>query len=153
MKKLYIILLVTSIMFFGCNKYKEGPLISFRTVSKRLQGTWQVTGYMSNDVDSLQYYNDSCGASLSIDELVDDDWQFITGFSNGKKMFSAVFNLSQNNTVLNVKSDPETYYKFFTGPFSPNCKTDWHILKLTNKEFKVIVDFNNTNYKISFKKN
>ena len=152
MKKLFIILFVTTIVFSGCKKYKEGPLISFRTVTMRIMGTWQVTEYISNGVDSLQYYNDSCGANLSINDIEDYDWQFHVGFINGKKEFDGVFNLSKDNKVLYVSSGYDNYNNYFNGPFLPNTKSNWKILKLTNKELKVTVDINNKNYKMSFKK-
>ena len=38
-------------------RFKEGPMISFRSVPNRLNGTWEVVEFKSNDVDSLKYYN------------------------------------------------------------------------------------------------
>jgi hypothetical protein len=75
MKKiLYIILSI--VIFLGCKKYEEGPLISFRSVTQRIEGKWRVTEYISNGIDSLKYYNDSCGATIGITRFIDDEWQF-----------------------------------------------------------------------------
>ena len=68
MKKLLCISIVLAIAFpFGCDTYPDGPLISFRFVQKRLEGTWQIVGFTSNGVDSLQNFNDSCGGNMQIE--------------------------------------------------------------------------------------
>ena len=60
------IIIVITILFSGCRKYEEGPLISFRSVVHRIEGNWQVTEYISNGIDSLQYYNDSISCKMEI---------------------------------------------------------------------------------------
>ena len=153
MKKLFIILFVTTIVFSGCKKYKEGPLISFRSVSTRLIGVWQVTEYISNGVDSLQYYNDSCGANLYISNFEDYNNRFNMFFDQySKKDFHSIIILSDNRKELYVSSFIDDFGKYFNGPFSPNTESNWNILKLTNKELKVTVDINNKNYRMSLKK-
>ena len=43
--KRYLILLIAIAALSSCT-YKEGPFISFRSVEKRLSGTWEVDNFM-----------------------------------------------------------------------------------------------------------
>ncbi|MBI5538533.1 MAG: hypothetical protein HY951_00605 [Bacteroidia bacterium] len=154
MKKLYIFLFVTTILLSSCTKYEEGPKITFRSIDSRIIGDWKVTEYSCNDVDSLQYYNDSCGSNLSID-LNEGHYRrnYTVSFIGGNKEFFAFATFSNNDSYnLNVESGYDNYNKYFTGPFLPERISSWHILRLTKKELKIKVDFDNRTYRISFKK-
>jgi len=88
MKKYIIISIVLTTVLSGC-RYKEGPLISFRSVYKRLQGYWQIIEFTSNGVDSLKYYNDSCGSVALITDI---------DGSNPDIEFHIIFNYRKPNT-------------------------------------------------------
>jgi len=156
MKKILFIILLSTAILSGCKKYEEGPYISFRPDNRRLMGEWLVTEYISNGIDSLQYFKDSCGANLGINELEDDNWQFIIGFGNSKKLyggFGGVMDFTSNRKGLEITPFYNSYYgSYVIGPFSPNTKITWKLIKLTNKEFKMTIDVNNRSYKMSFKK-
>ena len=152
MKKLLALLIVSTTILSGC-RYKEGPMISFRTVYTRLIGVWQVTEYTSNGVDSLQYYNDSCGANLYISNFQDYNNRLnMLFYQHSKKDFHSIIIISDNRKELYVSSFIDNNNNYFNGPFSPNTESNWNILKLTNKELKVTVDINNKNYRMSLKK-
>jgi len=155
MKKTLYFILLSTIIISGCKKYEEGPFISFRPEGRRLLGDWLVTEYTSNGIDSLQYFKDSCGANLGINDLEDDNWQFIIGFGNSKKLyggFGGVMDFTANRKGLEITPFYDYYGNFVFGPFSPKNKVTWKLLKLTNKEFRMTTDFNNRSYKMSFKK-
>lgn len=63
MKKLSIYLILFVLVFSGCKKYEEGPLISLRSKEKRLCQEWSITkalynGEVDDDFDEGYYYWD-----------------------------------------------------------------------------------------------
>jgi hypothetical protein len=147
MKKLLIILIALVTILSGC-RYKEGPLISFRSVEKRLTGKWQIVGLTSNGVDSLQYYNDTCGCKVVIYKATPDAHSYSIIFKEGKSFFGGEFTLSNNKKIMNVQFSDIT--PTIIGPIGKG-KSDWRILRLKEGEFKISTDFNGRNYIISFK--
>ena len=151
MKKFIIISIVLTIVLSGC-RYKEGPMISLRSAYKRIEGYWQIIEFTSNGVDSLKYYNDSCGALAFIGNFVD---------GTSDKRYKIVFNYMQPNAIAsNIKFNDKkdimfidflTNQKHIIGPIGYG-KSEWKILKLTNKQLKTSIYFNNLNYIILFKK-
>ena len=150
MKQLIICSIIVITIITGC-RYKEGPLISFYSVYTRIKGTWQIIGLTSDGVDSLQYYNDSCGSAVKFME-----------FDNGTstRYIAMVFNYNKNNqfgaSVTFQDNKNNMYINFgagkrILGPIGAYT-SKWEILKLTNDNLKVSIDFNGRNYKISFKK-
>ena len=143
MKKiiLFILLLILAIPF-AC-RYKEGPLISFRSVKGRLEGTWQVVGFTSNGVDSLQYCVDSCGSNMKID-FPWDEAIYIIAFVD--KM-GGDFTFSKNKKLMNV--DIHINSRKGIGPLGGNKTSEWEILKLTTTDFKISTEYNNRNNGLS----
>ena len=43
-------------MFASCSKYEDGPWISFRSVDKRIGGSWHVYYFKVNDIDKTDYW-------------------------------------------------------------------------------------------------
>jgi len=155
MKKLLVLLIVLATIFTGC-RYKENPLFPSGSVKTRLQGTWQVVGFTSDGVDSLQYYNDSCGAKMKI-SFYDVHGaplpEYTIDFMYGKKNLGGYFSFSNNKKIM---------YVWFggghdiIGPLGSGKQSKWKILKLTKDvyggDFKISTDYNSRNYIISFKK-
>lgn len=150
-RKVIILLFILMTSITSC-RYKEGPMISFHSIYKRLLGTWQIVEFTSNGVDSLQYYNDSCGATMRVYKPYHDEGDYLN-FS-GKKEFLASSSFVDKKKVLKVWffsfNNGSQYWSL--GPIGVNRKSEWKILKLTMKEFKISTDFNGNNYNISFKK-
>ena len=150
MKKLLIIQIVILTVISGC-RYKENPLFpEGGTVRNRLQGTWEVVGFTSDGVDSLQYYKDSCGAKMKINFYNSDGSKLVSptiGFFYGKQSpFGGEFFFSNNNKIMYLNGPKIN----IIGPIFNQGK--WVILKLTKKEFKITTEYNNINYILSFKK-
>ncbi len=150
--KILSIIIFLLIIATGC-RYKEGPMISFRSVEKRLTGTWQIVELTSDGVDSLKYYNDSCGCKMRIgsfyyqDGTLNNDVHIF--LEEGKHMYEGGLSLSDNKKIINVNfiyTQPTVI-----GPFG-RAKSDWKILKLTMNKLKVSIYLNGRNYIISFKK-
>ncbi len=149
MKKINLLTLIIILTIpFAC-RYKEGPDISFRSVKSRLFGNWKVIGFTSDGIDSLQYYNDSCGCIMHIPKLSDEqDMSFLGSKHNGLYNASGTFSFSNNKKKMIVT------YKGTSNHFGPIGMIDsvWEILKLTKDEFKILTNVNNRDYLISFKK-
>ena len=159
MKKLLVLLIVLATIFTGC-RYKENPLFPSGSVKTRLQGTWQVVGFTSDGVDSLKYYNDSCGAKMKINFYDRDGSKLVSPtikFVYGKKGLNGDFFFSNNKKIM--------FVRFFSinlqdsdiiGPLGSGKQSKWKILKLTKDvyggDFKISTDYNGRNYRISFKK-
>ncbi len=152
MKKLYLIPLVTAILFSACKKYKEGPLISFRSVEKRITGTWQITEFTGNGIDSLQYYNDSCGANVNIKKREVDSDEYDMLFKGGQKNIYGRFHFENFDKIRVLFRSHENGNFRFMGPIISDIESYWEVLRLKKNELKISVDFNNISYKISFKR-
>jgi len=147
MKKNFIlILLIILLIPFAC-RYKEGPAISLRSVKSRLIGNWNVTEFTSDGIDSLKYYNDSCGCLMHIPDLSDELDINVFGYN---KEFGGSFSFTKNKKIMHVYFKQHASWYKNIGPIGIN--SDWKILRLTKEEFKISTNVNNRNYLISFKK-
>jgi hypothetical protein len=147
-RKILISLFLILIFFTTC-RYKEGPLISFRSVEGRLKGTWQVVEFTSDGVDSLQNFKDSCGSKMRIWKKYFDEPLSKISFENGNYLkIGGSFSLLDNKKLIRVGFGNTQH--IIIGPIGGI--SNWKILKLTFQEFKISTDFNGRNYNISFKK-
>jgi len=53
LKTLLFVLTVSLFVFSGCKKYEDGPLISFKSKMKRLEGEWRLVYLNGDDVFSI----------------------------------------------------------------------------------------------------
>ena len=154
MKKPYYFIILLAIAFIGCHRYPDGPLISLRSTEGRLEGNWQVVGFTSNGVDSLQYCIDSCGSLMNINmQQANGKYYFLTFSRN----FGADWTFSDHKKLMNVTFFPDTVYaKTFygvgLGPIMEGTSSQWKILKLEMKELEISATCNGCNYVMSFKK-
>ena len=80
---LIISLFCSICIFSGCKKYKDGPLISFRSKTERISNTWKFQKYIVNGIDStaqkaavtLQLTKDY-HASLFANDTFGGTWNF-----------------------------------------------------------------------------
>jgi hypothetical protein len=156
MKKIRSFIFLFSVIFSLSNcRYDEGPVISFRSVKARLWGSWSVTEYYSDGIDSLQYYKDSCGCKLGFPNPTSDseenDIVFVDCFNSGKGMVCK-YNFARNKSVISIylQYSLESYGLKSFGPMLINA--DWEIHRLTKEEFKISALANNHYYIVSFKK-
>src|ERR1035437_697233 len=54
-KRISFFILLAIVFSIGCKKYPDGPLISFQSKLKRVQGTWNVVYFSVNGYDSTSY--------------------------------------------------------------------------------------------------
>lgn len=159
MKKIIFVLIIISAIFEGC-RYKEGPVISFRSVKERLLGTWIVTGYTSDGIDSLQYYQDSCGCEVEFPNPNNDNERWQLGFThcyyysdNIGKVVICSYGFSKNRSIMNIYQPVHPISEFGFKSFGPMLvPIDWEILRLTKDDFKISANMNSHNYIVTFKK-
>jgi len=146
MKKLLVILIVLTTIFSGC-RYKEGPMISFRSIKQRLDGHgWSISELTSDGIDSLKYFNDSCGGRFWFSFPFEE--QSGIQLMEGKKSINGAFSFNDNKKIMTVNLGSN--WSNIIAPLSEG-KKDWKILKLTNKIFKISTDVNGKHYVITFK--
>ena len=76
--KFYSFILMLVIIFYGCKKYDEGPLLSLRSKTARVANTWKVESYKINDAD-----NTALLTNLNYTETYDKDGNFSFSSSLG----------------------------------------------------------------------
>jgi len=161
MKKILLVLIAITTIAQGC-RYEEGPVISLTSVRGRLLGAWKVTEFTCEGVDSLQYYNDSCGCEVSFIDHKDsfDERDQLLFFnchnSNFYNMnyFPGRFGLPENKKFISISFAEHPLslwgvYKNF-GPIL--IDSDWEILRLTKDELEISSNVDDRNYMLSFEK-
>jgi hypothetical protein len=139
--------IITALLFIiiliGSCRYKEGPEISFRQASYRLEGQYHIRKLFIDGTDFTQNYYDSCNCNILFTNqggaILDNcnplskngsinGWYYT--FDNYKKI-----HLSFNAHHSSVDS------LFGYGPLNYDRSTYWKILRLTNLE--VIIEGKN----------
>ena len=107
---LIVLLSLSGFLFItSCKKYEEGPLLSFRTVNGRLEGTWEIEKYLVNGIDSTQLYKDSCGCNFMFyhpgtSDLLLNYLNFRTDFNTMGNSQSSyyTYTFNKNKTQINI---------------------------------------------------
>jgi hypothetical protein len=117
---LAISLLLGSIcVFTGCEKYKEGPKISFRSRTERVANTWKFQKYIINGADSTTqkasvtlkltkdyqasfFANDTFGGTWNFERTVDIDVTPTTTKSSKDQIEIFVYNGLDANTGIPI---------------------------------------------------
>lgn len=151
MKKLFLLLLILASITEGCKKYEDGPWISFRSPIKRLYGTYTLTTYTVDGVDSLNSLYDSL--SLSFQFFYNDIDEVNICLNDGKRKDGLgcaliwSWELINNNKIFKVLSSS---CSASVGPFKTDVEPEWEILKLKNNNIYLITIYNDKEYYIEF---
>lgn len=170
MKK-YLIIAFTLLILIseGCKKYEDGPWISCRSKKMRLVGTYEITEYLINSIDStnniknrfkfnIDYEDrkDSRGQknetrkTISIRDSEKDttvrmgdiygEWDFL----DDDKKFSMRFLDKRNGIPFD--------YNEGTGPFGTYKLSVWYIKRLTYDDFWLETEYESNIYYLKLKK-
>ena len=141
----------------ACNKYEDGPALSFRSAEKRLMGKWEVDQTFFDNQDQTEVYR-----LLDLDEFtfnIFSDWSEklyinITG-QNGDVVAQSDLSLSKDKKYLMFRMEPMPAYETdarrvleFYPVWSLAC--NWDILRLRNKQLWIRTGFDSGNYEIHF---
>jgi hypothetical protein len=154
MKKLSIILTaIFFILFLTACRYDEGPMISFRSVEKRVAQSFLLVEFTKNGVDMTQELTDSCGNYWRFSGSK-DPYQPLTfvvegsiHITNNYVPMGGDWKLSNNKKQIELNT---THNFEGLGPFQNNIITTWKIERLTKDEMWLSCTYNNAYYYIKF---
>ena len=154
-----------SIITSSCKKkFEEGPLISFRSVEKRLTGKgWYYVSFIVGDTEKLDsllmdtLYHSLIFRSKSNEVHVNfHNLDYLNQTTNFPSLtLAGKFEVNNNLLIIHHNYDPSFIYTKYAPPFSLNkdTTTQWTILRLKNKELKLKGIINNQEYLIEFERN
>jgi hypothetical protein len=154
MKKIILLLLLMAGIFESCKKYPDGPWLSMRSPLNRLYGSYTITQYNVNGVDSLSLLNDSLYNIIrfSLNENSGLNDCKINGLRNDGNISNLIWSwkLINNDKILKVTNSScyagTVGWPSGTGPFLNNVLPEWELLRLTNKEVRMKSIYNNKEY-------
>lgn len=131
---IFLMVLLAGLILQGCQKYEDGPFISFRSAEQRLCNPRKISVYTVNGADSIAYLPE--GKVIFTNFLYDN--------LNGRNIFqldgpgpdSALFRanwpwtLTDKNKNIVMQCDSS----HFVGIFGKGNEINWKILRLTKKE-------------------
>jgi len=157
MRKLLLLFFLIPLLFTSCNKYKDGPCISFRSAEKRLTGKWRLSQITYNDKDiSVAYYASHYDL---FPYNIYSDWSqnlFISiTHSDASIIATAPLTLNKKKTIITFGMIAQVPYEaiakdIFTiiPPLSES--NDWQILKLKNDALWIKTNFDANNFELHF---
>jgi hypothetical protein len=110
------------IAFMSCGKFEEGPMISFRSVKNRVSGEWTLDKYISNGVDSTEFYLN--GGT--------EDYKFTSDFTVeytevGKDMVTGTWEIQDNLVLLKLEMESPQGLNYIE-------QDTLNLIRLTNQE-------------------
>jgi hypothetical protein len=151
MKKIILIMIILSAIFEGC-RYEEGPVISFRTVDRRLQGEFQANKFDIDGQDAMKTWTDSiCDNYLMLrryDVGIKSSFAIVSSYGNCGGRYIISDNKRDLGFEIIVKTD--NYPGF--GPFRIDVTSYWKILKLSNNKLWLETTFDNHDYYLQLDK-
>ena len=133
---------VFTVLLSACKKYKEGPLISFRSSLNRIEGTWKVDKLYINDIDSTNEYQEKLEYKIKLSE--DNNAQLIS--CNNDKVLNGSWRFLEFDIVPDRKENAISYIIpndtsfYIIGIYAENSNTIYgngEIRRLTNHELKI----------------
>lgn len=131
-------------LLFSC-KYEDGPIISFFSAEKRVEGIYKVEKYEIAGIDSIIEFNQiSCSSFPSITfnkngEIKVADPSIGCGISGN-------WNLKNKNAILKITMTAFRPISF--EPWYPGKSTNWDILELKDDKLTISTTFKNKLYKL-----
>ncbi len=139
------------ILFLTACRYDEGPMISFRSVEKRVAQHFILIGFTKDESNMTQLLLDSCGQY----------WNF---FDNTCSVYEQSIVLGYDPTIgmaryfaewhlQNKKKEIKILYNDIKGiePFENYSITIWKIERLKKDEMWLSCTYNNADYCLKFK--
>ncbi len=103
---LLMMLLLITVSISSCQKYEEGPIISFRTKNQRLSNIWKVENYKIDNKDYTSLIA-SYTETYSNQNAYNYSWGILNGkgswaFQNNDKEIKLTGNDEQSNRTLTI---------------------------------------------------
>jgi len=155
--KQIILLLLISLAFAAC-RYDEGPMISFRTVENRIAKSFTLVEFTKNGVDITALFSDSVGyywsflskEAQSSSAFEENLYVYSTAHGPGPASLWAKWSLNEKRNKMTIVSSPR-----YVGmePFLKNDVCTWEIKRLTNTDFWLSCEYNNSTYYLKLLEN
>ncbi len=159
MKNIKIILLFVFLagILSTCKKYPEGPIISFKTKMARVVGSWNIGKYTVNGSDSTQALLSRVPCERPMRFEKPKGGNVVCYFvCSGAISIDGLWSFEGNKEKLHIKNYADTAIKVAFPPISlsPNSPRyiNWDIIRLTNKEMWLKVNYNNAEYYVELKR-
>ena len=112
----------------SCQKYEDGPWISFRKAENRIRGIWELSSVYKNGEKSLSDFPSEVESGDATWELYKTGTILIT-YLNQNSVLKSNGSWSFEDNKKNLHTEFTTRYAAVT--------RDYHILRLTQKEMKL----------------
>jgi len=156
----------------GCGRYEEGPCISFRSVEKRIYGSYHVSYISKNCIDETNYWNKYFDLIFSIKELSPADISdhigmqvdgYIDSCGSWKRFTLPLYSIhywkeedDETVMIVNHMYDTTMYPERLFYPLIVSAGTiprdSFHISRLTNEDLWLFHSHDNDVYNIHFRK-
>jgi len=137
MIRVFIYLLLCFFITSSCKKkFEEGPLISFRSAEKRLQGPWKFVKYYENEEDKSPLLSQH--VKYKYIHFVDYDGTkevLLQPNTDYPTLDMGSYSIKKNKLELNYFIDTtDTFVAMYPIFWGKDTTWTWDILKLTNNE-------------------
>lgn len=130
----------------GCRKYEDGPMISLRSKTKRLQRAWVLESYLRNDVDETsQLLISNYGETYNEDGSIDRSYTDSDGNPFAERGSWQLENKKEQISVTGIGSIE------WTSQTSTVSSSTYNILRLTSKELWYYYDNGGNRHEIHLK--
>ncbi len=147
---LWLLSLAGLMLVTSCQKYEEGPSISFRSAEKRIYGGYHIKEYTVNGTDSLDLFYDSL--CLNFDFYYNDVEMVnscaIAGNRRDGGGCNVYWHWRLSDDGLDLLVDEAPGLSTGTGPFGKGRLATWRILRLKAKEIRMKTTYNNKEYEV-----
>ncbi len=143
MKKTILILIAIAAIAAGCTKFEEGPYVFSRSVNNRIHGSYTLSRYTVDGVDSLQQMKNRFGLNFEFyyNEHNDNEVLRIDGGTNPSRYFISRYGYHNNTKSIYIVSGA-----LILGYLSPDEDIDMTILKLKDADIHLKTSYNNKEY-------
>lgn len=155
--KNFTLLVLLSAFLISCNKYEDGPSISFQSAEKRLTGKWEVTQILFNEKDISAGYFSSNLNDFPVNIYSDWSKDYFIGIShtNGDVIAKSDLVLNKNKTTVTFGLMTQPSYESLAGEIfsiipALHDTDEWKILRLKNDELWISTDFDTNTYELHF---
>ena len=150
----YLLLLVfVSGILSTCKKYPEGPLISLRSKTERITGGWQVETFLVNGIDSTaevpkDTFNANATCFFTFCPCSDTKREKTITVCTGNEGIWDFKDSKKDILIIDILGSSGIFFY----PFVSAERTEWKIMRLTNKEMWLKVMISNNEYYVKYKK-
>ena len=152
-----IFLLLLAISISACKKYEDGPVVSLRSVKKRLQGTWKATKQVENGYEYLNDFRitfDQLDDSKDPEGLYNTYTLYTSDSSNAEEKYYGTWEVSDDKKHIFLYGSSMDYNigNGWNTIYWKNYTLTWDILRLTMEEMWIESKYKEFEHYFEFEK-